>query len=89
MLMSKKNRVAIFEHLFKEGVMVAKKDNFAPKHPVDIIVISSSESVLTVFMYWDPYHSFNDSRTDTPDKWHSSGHYRAIFVNVSILKRGK
>jgi len=32
MLMPKKNRVAIFEHLFKEGVMVAKKDHFAPKH---------------------------------------------------------
>merc|ERR1719414_817307 len=30
--MPKKNRVAIYEHLFKEGVMVAKKDHFAPKH---------------------------------------------------------
>ena len=34
MLMPKKNRVAIYEHLFKEGVMVAKKDHFAPKHQV-------------------------------------------------------
>merc|ERR1712121_207987 len=33
MLMPKKNRVAIYEHLFKEGVMVAKKDFYAPKHP--------------------------------------------------------
>jgi len=33
MLISKKDRVAIFEFLFKEGVMVAKKDHFAPKHP--------------------------------------------------------
>ncbi|CAH1160005.1 unnamed protein product [Phaedon cochleariae] len=33
MLMPKKNRVAIFEYLFKEGVMVAKKDYHAPKHP--------------------------------------------------------
>ncbi|CAH1787586.1 unnamed protein product, partial [Owenia fusiformis] len=33
MLMPKKNRVAIYEHLFKEGVMVAKKDFNAPKHP--------------------------------------------------------
>lgn len=31
--MSKKNRVAIFEHLFREGVLVCKKDPFAPKHP--------------------------------------------------------
>merc|ERR1711981_384446 len=33
MLMPKKNLVAIYEHLFKEGVMVAKKDPHAPKHP--------------------------------------------------------
>ncbi len=35
--MPKKNLVAIYEHLFKEGVMVAKKDTHAPKHPeVDV-----------------------------------------------------
>ncbi|XP_075214293.1 small ribosomal subunit protein eS10-like [Lycorma delicatula] len=33
MLMPKKNRVAIYEYLFKEGVMVAKKDFHLPKHP--------------------------------------------------------
>lgn len=33
MLMPKKDRVAIYEFLFKEGVMVAKKDFHAPKHP--------------------------------------------------------
>ena len=32
MLIPKKNRKAIYEHLFKEGVLVAKKDFFAPKH---------------------------------------------------------
>lgn len=31
--MPKKNRVQIYEALFKEGVMVAKKDYHAPKHP--------------------------------------------------------
>ena len=31
--MPKKERMAIYEHLFKEGVMVAKKDFHAPKHP--------------------------------------------------------
>ena len=31
--MPKKNRVAIYENLFKEGVMVAEKDFHAPKHP--------------------------------------------------------
>merc|ERR1712029_195043 len=33
MLMPKKNLVAIYENLFKEGCMVAKKDVHAPKHP--------------------------------------------------------
>jgi len=33
MLMPKKDRVAIYEYLFKEGVMVAKQDFHAPKHP--------------------------------------------------------
>ncbi|WP_411016667.1 eS10 family ribosomal protein, partial [Salmonella sp. s51944] len=33
MLMPKRNRVTIYEHLFKEGVMVAKKDCHLPKHP--------------------------------------------------------
>ncbi|GAB6031099.1 ribosomal 40S subunit protein S10A [Chamberlinius hualienensis] len=32
MLMPKKDRVQIYEHLFKEGVLVAKKDFHAPKH---------------------------------------------------------
>merc|ERR1711894_547693 len=33
MLMPKKNLIAIYENLFKEGCMVAKKDTHAPKHP--------------------------------------------------------
>ncbi|XP_054415282.1 small ribosomal subunit protein eS10-like [Pongo abelii] len=32
MLMPKKNQIAIYELLFKEGVMVAKKDVHMPKH---------------------------------------------------------
>ena len=32
MLMPKKNRVAIYEHLFKEGVLTAEKNFNAPKH---------------------------------------------------------
>jgi len=33
MLMPTKNRHMIYEYLFKEGVLVAKKDFQAPKHP--------------------------------------------------------
>ena len=37
MLIPKKNRKEIYEHLFKEGVMVAEKDFNSPKHPeVDV-----------------------------------------------------
>ena len=32
MLIPKKNRIIIYEYLFKEGVIVAKKDFNAPKH---------------------------------------------------------
>merc|ERR1712027_198863 len=32
MLIPKKNRVAIYEYLFKEGVCVAKRDGNCPKH---------------------------------------------------------
>ncbi|XP_039247856.1 small ribosomal subunit protein eS10-like [Styela clava] len=32
MLMPKKNRVQIFEYLFKEGVLVVKKDPYLPQH---------------------------------------------------------
>lgn len=33
MLMPKANRTAIYEHLFKEGVIVAMKDVHAKSHP--------------------------------------------------------
>uniref|UniRef100_T1D546 Putative ribosomal protein s10e n=1 Tax=Psorophora albipes TaxID=869069 RepID=T1D546_9DIPT len=33
MFMPKAHRVAIYEYLFKEGVLVAQKDFYAPKHP--------------------------------------------------------
>ena len=32
MFISKKNRIEVYSYLFKEGVLVAKKDNFKPKH---------------------------------------------------------
>merc|ERR1712126_493368 len=44
MLMPKKNLDAIYENLFKEGCMVAKKDTHAPKHP-DLHVIKALTSL--------------------------------------------
>jgi len=42
--MRKQTRVAIYECLFKEGVMVAKKDFHEPKHP-DVPVASNLEVI--------------------------------------------
>lgn len=33
MLIPKKNRVTVYKYLFQEGVLWAKKDYNAPKHP--------------------------------------------------------
>ena len=71
MLMPKKNLVAIYEHLFKEGVMVAKKDTHLPKHPeIDVpnlqviktLNVSISLSLITIcflmfqVIWEDPSH---------------------------------
>nr|BAN20876.1 ribosomal protein S10b [Riptortus pedestris] len=47
MLIAKKNRHAIYEFLFKEGVMVAKKDYHALKHP-DLETIPNLEVIKTM-----------------------------------------
>ena len=53
MLIPKKDRVAIYEHLFKEGVMVAKKD-YSPrmKHPEVAVMNLYVLKALTVSMYY-------------------------------------
>ncbi|CAB0008680.1 unnamed protein product [Nesidiocoris tenuis] len=47
MLISKKNRHSIYETLFKEGVMVAKKDYHALKH-TDLEPIANLEVIKTM-----------------------------------------
>lgn len=54
MLMPKKNRVAIYEHLFKEGVMVAEKNFHAPKHP-ELEQIPN----LQVDIIWKPFKIYS------------------------------
>ena len=61
MLMPKKNRVAIYEYLFKEGVMVAKKDYHAPKHPElecipNLQVIKAMQVIITHDLLFAQYH---------------------------------
>ena len=57
MLMPKKNRLMIYEHLFKEGVMVAEKDFNAPKHPelesVPNLQVSHSRDEVVVFLTYN------------------------------------
>ena len=47
MLMPKKNRTAIYEYLFKEGVLVAKKDFHAPQHP-EITTVPNLQVIKTM-----------------------------------------
>ena len=56
-MMPKKNRLMIYEHLFKEGVMVAEKDFNAPKHPelesVPNLQVSHSRDEVVVILTYD------------------------------------
>lgn len=59
MLMPKKNRVQIFEYLFKEGVLVAKKDFSAPKHPeIDVpnLHVIKALTVGVLLLKYSLYH---------------------------------
>lgn len=61
--MPKKNRVAIYEYLFKEGVMVAKKDYHAPKHPElemipNLEVIKAMQVKIRNYSFGDIFVSF-------------------------------
>ena len=51
MLIPKKNRKTIYEHLFKEGVLVAKKDFFAPKHP-EIETVPNLQVIKAMQVRW-------------------------------------
>ena len=57
MLIPKKNRKAVYEHLFKEGVVVAKKDFNAPSHPhlktvPNLQVIKAMQVCYTCLLCW-------------------------------------
>lgn len=57
--MPKKNRVQIFEYLFKEGVLVAKKDFSAPKHPeIDVpnLHVIKALTVGVLLLKYSLYH---------------------------------
>ena len=54
--MPKKNRVSIYEYLFKEGVLVAKKDFTLPKHPEIDVPNLHVIKALTVGNLNEPYH---------------------------------
>lgn len=60
--MPKKNRVAIYEYLFKEGVMVAKKD-FIGKHPelenIPNLQVIKTMQVTNFIMFLDTFIRYN------------------------------
>ena len=58
--MPTKDRAAIYEYILEEGVMVAKKDLFAPKHMVlgtSVLMVEFFCSVVT-FHFLPRYASF-------------------------------
>ena len=56
MLIPKKNRVAIYENLFKEGVMVAKKEFNNPKHP-DLETVPNLQVIKALQVRSRTHHS--------------------------------
>ena len=57
--MPKKNLVSIYEHLLREGVMVAKKDTHAPKHS-ELEAIPNLQVIKVLTTQW-PYGLKNSS----------------------------
>merc|ERR1719506_461646 len=67
MLISKKNRLAILSYLFKEGVVVAKKDYALKKHPgidasnlevIKLMTSLTSKELVTERFSWKHYYWF-------------------------------
>ena len=75
MLMPKKNRNAIYEHLFKEGVMVAEKDFNAPKHP-ELESVPNLQVCVVALIFSSQYNVL------------CSGHQGPDFPEVSRLREG-
>jgi len=79
MIITKKNRKLIYENLFKEGVMVAKKDYVAPKHDElevpNLEVIKAMQSltsrgyVKTQFSWQHYYYSLTPEGLDYLRDW--------------------
>ncbi|CCO30319.1 40S ribosomal protein S10 [Rhizoctonia solani AG-1 IB] len=79
MIISKQNRRAIYENLFKEGVLVAKKDYNAPKHEdldvPNLEVIKAMQSltsrgfVKTQFSWQYYYYTLTNEGLDYLREW--------------------
>lgn len=79
MIISKKNRHIIYENLFKEGVLVAKKDYNAPKHEEldvpNLEVIKALQSltskglVKTQFSWQYYYYTLTPEGVDYLREW--------------------
>lgn len=87
MLMPKKNRIGIYEYLFKEGVMVAKKDYHAPKHTElenipNLQVIKAMQ--VTIFRVKCTYESSYSKFTWTCMRVETCWNF--MYVNLSVLK---
>ena len=79
--MPKKNLVLIYEHLFKEGVMVAKKDTHLPKHPEIDVPNLQVMKTLNVSILLD---LVNICLYVKRNCWKSPSHFRNIILQTSL-----
>merc|ERR1712184_139123 len=78
MLIPTKDRVAITKLLFEEGVMVAKKDYNAAKHPhvpcrnlyvIKLMQSFKSRGLVTETFSWQWYSPYPEAPKDHPHWW--------------------
>lgn len=50
MFIPKENRVATFAYLFKEGVLVVKKDTRSPTHPASTLLCGRIDLVMLLLL---------------------------------------
>ena len=74
MLIPKKDRLAVYQYLFKEGVLYAKKDYNLPKHPeldvpnlyvVKLMQSLQARELVKEIYAWRHYYVRGDSHPQT------------------------
>jgi len=85
--MPTKNRHAIYEYLFKEGVLVAKKDFQAPKHPeIDVPNLQVIKTLQVEYVTLNIYmiNGIHSTRTKSTRPHAKPYALLRVSINVSV-----